>query len=129
MGRIALAVVLVYLLLFKALFLPFPGLMMPAAPGLFSAWVLCSHDERVIAAADDNRGSPVSPNDNCCDDGCLMRIDGSVPLILIATLITFCHFWRRAIIAPAPAKAASGPPWRIASRQQAPRAPPQLSFV
>lgn len=129
LGRIALAIALVYLLLFKAVLLPFPAPSTQAGLGPFGSWVLCSHDASGTAKADNNGGDPASHRDNCCDEACLMRIGGLAPLILVAALIVFSRIPRRAPPLRAPARTASGPPWRIASRPQAPRAPPQLRFV
>lgn len=131
LGRITLAIVLVYLLLFRALLLPFPGpaTQTQAGPGPFGAWVLCSHDGGKVANAENNSGDPASHPDNCCDDCCLLRIGGLAPLILVATLIVFSRISSRAPPLRAPVRAAAGPPWRIAARPQAPRAPPQLCFV
>jgi hypothetical protein len=129
LGRITLAIVLVYLLLFRALLLPFPAASTQAGLGPFGAWVLCSHDGGKVANAENNSGDPASHPDNCCDDCCLMRIGGLAPLILVAALIVFSRIPRRAPPMRAPAPTAAGPPWRIASRPQAPRAPPHLCFV
>jgi hypothetical protein len=129
LGRITLTIALAYLLLFKALLLPFPGSSTQAGLGPFGSWVLCSHDGGGLAKAENNSGDPASQHDNCCDEACLMRIGGLAPLILVATLIIFSRISSRAPVLRAPARTASGPPWRIASRPQAPRAPPQLYFV
>jgi hypothetical protein len=129
-GRVSVALALIYLLLLKSLFLPFPGLMMPDALGPFGAFVICAHDGSSAAiAADDKGGVPASHHDNCCDEGCLMRVAALAPLILVASLILFSRIPRWIAVLRRPVCAASGPPWRIASRPQAPRAPPQLCFV
>jgi hypothetical protein len=128
-GRPALALALTYLLLLKAIFLPFPSIAMPDGPGLFGTWVICSQDKGGAAISSDDNGDPASHHESCCDAGCLMRTGGLLPLILGALPILFSRLPSRAPRARAPARTASGPPARIAARPQAPRAPPRLRFV
>jgi hypothetical protein len=129
-GRVSLALALTYLLLLKALFLPFPGPMMPDAFGPFGAFVICAHDSGgTNATVDDKGGLPASHHDTCCDDGCLMRVAALAPLILVAVLILSRRLAQLAPVLWAAARATAGPPWRIASRPHAARAPPRLRFV
>jgi hypothetical protein len=128
LGRIVLAIGLVYLLLLRALFLPFPVGSLPAGLGPLGALPICAHGSRGVSSPDDPSGNPASNHDCCDSDCCLMRIAGLASLILVASLVLSGRFFARALVYRPRRRIASHPP-PIASRPQAPRAPPRLAFV
>ncbi|HWG04143.1 MAG TPA: hypothetical protein VG271_03930 [Beijerinckiaceae bacterium] len=126
-GRTALAISLVYLLLLRSLFWPFPSGAAPAGPDILGAFVICSHAGGSSAPTD--QGTPASDHHDCCDDCCLTPLAGFVPPILVALLILLVFLVGGvSLLLPHRCKT-TGPPGRIAARPQAPRAPPRLGFV